>query len=117
MLSLANNLLLKLGKISLGHPLSNSSLTVLNVMPILIPMNQELKNMIFKNILWGEYAELTKTLNVTTPVPEVIKLFSWSTQLSTNFQLPIKTKILTNEEVSCFMSETLRCCIYHANKC
>ena len=26
-----------------------------------------------------------------------------------------KTKIPTNEEVSCFKS--LRCCIYHANKC
>ena len=47
--------------------------------------------------------------------PEVIKLFSCSTQLSTKFQLLIKTKILTNEEVSCFKS--LRCCIYHANKC
>ena len=36
--------------------------------------------------------------------PEVIKLFSFSTQLSTKFQLLIKTKILTNEEVSCFKS-------------
>ena len=26
-----------------------------------------------------------------------------------------KTKIPTNKEVSCFKS--LRCCIYHANKC
>ena len=47
--------------------------------------------------------------------PEVIKLFSCSTQLSTIFQLLIKTKIPTNEEVSCF--KFLRCCIYHANKC
>ena len=31
------------------------------------------------------------------------------------FQLLIKTKILTNEEVSCLKS--LRCCINHANKC
>ena len=46
---------------------------------------------------------------------EVIKLFLCSTQLSTKFQLPIKTKIPTNEEVSCFKSP--RCCIYHANKC
>ena len=30
------------------------------------------------------------------------------------FQLLIKTKMPTNEEVSCFKS--LRCCIYHANK-
>ena len=47
--------------------------------------------------------------------PEVIKLFSCSTQLSTKFQLLIETKIPTNEEVSCLMS--LRFCIYHANKC
>ena len=43
----------------------------------------------------------------------VIKLFSCSTQLSTKFHLLIKTKIPTNEEVSCF--KPLRCCIYHAN--
>ena len=36
--------------------------------------------------------------------PEVIKLFSCSTQLITKFQLVIKTKIPTNEEVSCFKS-------------
>ena len=47
--------------------------------------------------------------------PEVIKVFSCSTQLSQKFQLLIKTKILTNKNVSCFKS--LRCCIYHANKC
>ena len=46
---------------------------------------------------------------------EVITLFSCSNQLSTKFQLLIKTKILTDEEVSCFKS--LRCCIYHAYKC
>ena len=42
---------------------------------------------------------------------KVIKLFSCSTQLSTKFQLVIKTKIPTNEEVSCFKS--LKCFIYH----
>ena len=42
-------------------------------------------------------------------------IFSYSSQLSTEFQLLIKTKIPTNEEVSCFKS--LRCCIYHAYKC
>ena len=46
------------------------------------------------------------------PGPEVIKLFSGSTQLSTKLQVLINTKILTNEEVSCFKS--LRCCIYGA---
>ena len=52
---------------------------------------------------------------LNTPGPEVIKLFSCSTQLSTKFQLLINTKIPTNKEVSCCKS--LRCCIYHANKC
>ena len=47
--------------------------------------------------------------------PEVIKLFSCLTQLSKKFQMLMKTKIPTNEEVSCYKS--LRCCIYHANKC
>ena len=47
--------------------------------------------------------------------PEVIKNFPCSTQLCTKFQLLIKTKLPTIEEVYCFKS--LRCCIYHANKC
>ena len=34
------------------------------------------------------------TMNRTSPVPEVIKLFSCSTQLSVKFQLLIKTKML-----------------------
>ena len=46
---------------------------------------------------------------------EVIKKSLCSTQLSTKFQLLIKTKITANKEVYCFKS--LRCCIYHANKC
>ena len=49
------------------------------------------------------------------PGPEVIKPFSCSIQLSMKFQLLIKTKILTNKGVFCFKS--LRCCIYHADKC
>ena len=49
------------------------------------------------------------------PGPEVIKLFPCLTQLSTKFKLLIKTELPTNEEVYCFKS--LRCCIYHANKC
>ena len=47
--------------------------------------------------------------------PEVIKLFSCSTQLSMKFELLTKTKIRTNIEDSCFKS--LRCCIYPANQC
>ena len=39
--------------------------------------------------------------NTMNPGPEVIK--------------KIMLNLLTNEEVSCFKS--LRCCIYHANKC
>ena len=54
-------------------------------------------------------------MEVHCPGPEVTKLFSCSTQLSMKFQLLIKTKIPANKEVSCFKS--LRCCIYHANKC
>ena len=45
--------------------------------------------------------------------PEVIKLFPSSTQLSTKFQLLIKTKIQKSEEISRFKS--LRCGIYHAH--
>ena len=52
---------------------------------------------------------------VKQPGPDVIKLFfSYSTQLSTKFQLLIKTKIV-NIEVACFKS--FRYGIYHANKC
>ena len=40
---------------------------------------------------------------------------SCSTQLSTKFQLLIKTRIPTNEEMYCF--KCLICCIYHANNC
>ena len=54
-------------------------------------------------------------IDLLIPGPEVIKLFSCSTQLSTKFQLLIKTKIPKSEEVSCFKS--LRCCIHLANKC
>ena len=46
--------------------------------------------------LWGGRAD-----------PEVIKLFPCSTQLSTKFQLLIKNKIPTNEEVSYFKSLSL----------
>ena len=56
---------------------------------------------------------LEKQLKITGP--EVIEFSSCSMQLSPKFQLLIKTKIPTNKEVSCFKS--LKCCIYHANKC
>ena len=49
------------------------------------------------------------------PGPELIKLFSCSTHLSTKFQLLIKTKIPKSEELSCFKS--LISDIKHANKC
>ena len=55
-----------------------------------------------------------ETLKLFTPGPEVKKLFSRSTQLSMKFQLLLKIKIPTTEEVSCF--KPLRSCIYHANK-
>ena len=52
------------------------------------------------------------TLNSSVKIlgPEII-------QLSKKFQLLIKTKIPTNEEVSCFKSLIVLYCIYHANKC
>ena len=49
-------------------------------------------------------------MNVLGTGPEVIKLFSCSTQLSMKYQLLIKTKIPPNKEVSCFKS--LRCCVF-----
>ena len=45
-----------------------------------------------------------KSQAISANSDQVIKLFSCSTQLSTKFQLLIKTKIPTNEEVSCFKS-------------
>ena len=54
-------------------------------------------------------------LSINWSGPEVIKLFLCSTQLRMKFQLLIKAKIPTNEEVSCF--KPLRFCIYHANEC
>ena len=47
--------------------------------------------------------------NSMTPGPEVIK------KVHTEHEISTADKILTNEEVSCFKS--LRCSIYHANKC
>ena len=46
-------------------------------------------------------------------VTGLYNFFSCSTHLSTKFQLLINTKILTNKEIK----KSLRCCIYHANKC
>ena len=68
----------------------------------------------FSKILSGTL-DLGVPNNLEQTGSEVIKLFSCSTQLSMKFQLLIKTEIPTNENVSCFKS--LRCCIYHANKC
>ena len=48
------------------------------------------------------------------PGTQVIKLFLCSNQLSMEFQMLIKSKMLKNEDFSCFKS--FRCCIYHAHK-
>ena len=68
---------------------------------------------------WSQCHRFILILNLTEheiyPVPEVMKRLTCTTELSTKFQLLIKTKISTNEEVSRFKS--LRGCIYHANKC
>ena len=50
-----------------------------------------------------------------SPGPEVIKLFSSSTQPSMKFQLLIKTKVLKNDDFSYF--QTLSLCIYPTNSC
>ena len=42
------------------------------------------------------------TVNLKLSRPEVMKLFSCSTQLSTKFQLLIKTKMLKNKDFSGF---------------
>ena len=47
--------------------------------------------------------------------PEITKHLSFSTQISRKFQVLIKTKKQTNIEV--FYFKSLRCCVYHANKC
>ena len=46
-------------------------------------------------------------IKIWPPGPEVMKFFSCSTQLSTKFQLLIKTKIPTNEEVSLSLSDVV----------
>ena len=60
----------------------------------------------------GKRENFTSSLEVmldSSPLHEVIQLFSCSTQLSMEFQMLITTKILTNNGVSCFKS--LICCI------
>ena len=49
------------------------------------------------------------------PGPQVIKLFSCSSQLRMKFQLLIKNKSLKNTDFSC--AQTLGCRILHADKC
>ena len=49
-----------------------------------------------------------------TPGLEVIKLVSCSTQLSMEFQMLIKSKMLKNKDFSCL--RIVRCCIYHGHK-
>ena len=56
-----------------------------------------------------------QSIIVTFPGPEVIKLFSCSTRLSTKFQLLIKLKY---RQMKRFLALGLSgCCIYHADKC
>ena len=51
-------------------------------------------------IQFSNTLRVSNSLGSVGPGPEVIKLFSCSTQLSTKFQLLMKTKILKNKEVS-----------------
>ena len=43
------------------------------------------------------------------------QILAFSTQLSTKFQLLIKTRMRKNKDISCIRA--FRCCIYPANKC
>ena len=52
---------------------------------------------------WTQWPHCAQTF-FSKQGPEVIKLFSCSSQLSMKFQLLTKTKISTNEVVSCFKS-------------
>ena len=71
--------------------------------------------LIFFNFFKSTISKSSYLLLIRSPGPEIIKLFSCTSQLSIKFQLLIKTKTLTNEGVSCFKS--LRSGIHHANKC
>ena len=46
--------------------------------------------------------QFAKIIMQRSPVPKVMKLFSYSTKLSMKFQLHIKTKILKSKDTSCF---------------
>ena len=54
-------------------------------------------------------------LLMTDPGSKVIKVVFMLNSTEYEISTAHKSKIPTNEEVSCFKS--LRCCIYHANKC
>ena len=77
--------------------------------------------------VFGEFRKLTKVIQDLPqdligllemvkycPGPEIMKLFSCSTQLSINFQLLIKAKMLKYIDFSCY--QPLSWCIYPANK-
>ena len=83
-----------------GHCFKN---TISIVVPQVTPANGNFLHCFILPFLYWE------PVNDVEPGPEVINLLSCSTQLSKKFQLLIKTKIPTNEDVSCFKS--LRCCI------
>ena len=71
------------------------------------------KHTVIKGLHYSIKPDQTSTeVDTKSSGPEVIKLFSCSTQLSMKFQQVMKTEMLKNKDFSCF--ETPRCCIYHA---
>ena len=78
-------------------------------------MRNEKKNSVMHSYLKAYHPSPCNFSYTYISGPEVTKKSSCWTQQSMNLQLLIKSKIPTNEEVSCF--KPLRCCIYHANKC
>ena len=72
------------------------------------------RNHVTTHPVYRSYKYADQHVCIHTSSFEFIEFFSCSTQLSTKFQLLIKTKIPTNEV---FLALSLICCIYHANKC
>ena len=67
-----------------------------------------LKSLGVQNLLQFHFMDPPPQVSVKSHTgPKVIKLFSCYTQLRSKFQLLIKTKIPTSEEVSCFKSQML----------
>ena len=73
-----------------------------SIFPVLVPSPPKRPNVITREI-WYK------------PGYYVIKLVSYSTQLSMKFQLLMHSRMVKYKDFSC--CQTLRYCIFHTNKC